>query len=216
MAHRTPSVATHHVRCARPVARSSPTPEARTLAMKPTTQACSLLTRSTILILSVSPLVGCATSNYDFAKNHVIHGNPRAQRLASDLSTEKENGKDDDLYDFEMVPLAYTHLNVFAESNEDGIPNGFVEADIESYLPFFGVVDATISRYGSDHQLYEHHEFDSYLWGMFRRHREKVVTTVGTRQQSGFRVLWLFGWDSSPTYTLPEAESPQRVATTLD
>ena len=71
----------------------------------------------------------------------------RASHLADDLALEKKASKDQDLYDVGMIPFARTRLSVFAESDEEGIPDGFVETDIHAYLPLFGFVDGTVSRY---------------------------------------------------------------------
>ena len=153
-----------------------------------------------VLLLAVAALSACATSNYDFDELSGVSGHARATHLGEALVQETERGRGGELYDMSMVPLARTHLNLFAEADEEGIPSGFVEADIDAYLPLFGFVDASVTRYDSDLELYEDHEFDSYLWGLFQSHRERVVTNLGLRETRTRRFLWLFSWRSSPSY----------------
>lgn len=140
---------------------------------------------------------GCATSNFNFDELSEASDSLRAERLGEALALEKEDGN---LYDVNVTPLLHTHLNVFARTDEEGIPAGFVEADIDAYFPFFGFVDATVNRYDNDHQLYEGHEWDSYLWGLFQTHREQIATKVGLREKKTRRFLWFFSWRSSPEY----------------
>lgn len=139
-------------------------------------------------------------SNYDFSALSKVRGESRVARLSEDLKLEKEGGRDRDLYNIDMIPLARTRLKVFSEADDEGIPDGFVEADIDAYLPLFGFVDGTVTRYDRDRRMYEHHEFTSYLWGLFQLHREQVDTMVGLREKKTGRLLWVFGWRSSPKY----------------
>ncbi len=143
---------------------------------------------------------GCATSNYDFDALTKESEHSRAGRLEEAMVLEKERGESGDLYDMKVAPLVHTHLNAFVRTEEEGIPKGFVEADIDAYLPLFGFVDATVNRYDNDHKMYESHEFDSYLWGLFQTHREQIATSVGLREKRTRRFLWLFSWGSSPKY----------------
>lgn len=152
------------------------------------------------LILITVACAGCVTSNYDFAALSEVGGHARGARLWQALVLEQEDGHHEELYDIDMIPLVRTHLNVFAESDDEGLPPGFVEADIDAWLPLFGIVDGTVDRYDSDRQRFEHHEFSSWLWGLFQTHREQVDTTVGLREQNVLRLLWLFDWESTPEY----------------
>ncbi len=119
-----------------------------------------------------------------------------------------EEGNQQDLYDIDVIPLARTHLHVFSEEDDESLPEGFVEADIDAYLPLFGIIDATVNRYDSDRRMYESHQFNSYLWGLFQTHREQVDTTVGLREKKTRRFLWFFVWRSSPKYF----DSPRQVS----
>lgn len=158
-----------------------------------------------VFLLFLATLGGCSTSNYAFDAVSETSGPLRAKRLIDDLSQEQKEGEDQELYDFEMFPLVYTHLKVFAESDDKGISEGFVEADIDSYLPLFGIVDAAVTRYDSERRVSEHHEFHSYLWGIFQSHRELVDTRIGMRETRVRRFLWLLPWSSSTEYTAPAA-----------
>lgn len=111
---------------------------------------------------------GCATSNYRFDELSHASGHVRAQHLGEALKLEQEDGKGEDLYDMKMAPLFHTHLNVFARADEEGIPSGFVEADIDAYLPLLGFIDSTVQRYDDNHEMYEGHEYKSYLWGLYQ------------------------------------------------
>lgn len=162
------------------------------------------VTRSIVaLALTGALCAGCAASNYDFHELSSIDGPARGARLSEDLLREQRDGTHDELYDIDVLPLARTHLSVFAESDDEGVPDGYVEADIDAYLPLFGIVDATVNRYDDERSLYEHHEFKSYLWGLFQTHREQVDTKHGLREKKMRRLLWLFGWRSSPKYVAP-------------
>ena len=160
-------------------------------------------TRALECILITASCAACATSNYDFEALSEVSDHSRAARLSEDLALEMDEGGDRELYDLDVIPLTRTHLKVFAESGGEGTPDGFVETEIAAYLPLFGFVDATVDRYDSDRKRYEHHEFNSYLWGMFLTHRDQVDTRVGTREQKTRRLLWIFDWTSSPAYGDP-------------
>lgn len=163
--------------------------------------------RTAELILVAATCAGCVASNYDFDALSEVRGHSRGARLSEDLVLEKEDGGHEDLFDLDMIPLARTHLNVFSEADDEGIPDGFVEADFDAYLPLFGFVDATVNRYDSDRRLYERHEFNSYLWGLFQTHREEVDTKVGLREKKMRRFLWVFSWRSSPRYSDSTSEA---------
>jgi hypothetical protein len=150
--------------------------------------------------LVAATCAGCATSNYDFDALSDASDDSRVERLSRDWDVENEGGKDDGLYDISVLPLAHTSLNVFAESDEEGIPEGFVEADIDAYLPLFGILDVCIKRYDNDRRMYEQQDYNSYLWGLFQTHRELIDTEVGLREKKRGRFLWFFGWSSSPKY----------------
>ncbi|MFT4646817.1 MAG: hypothetical protein ACI9X4_000020 [Glaciecola sp.] len=143
---------------------------------------------------------GCAASNYNFDELSEESGLSRAELLGEAFAQEAESGESGNLYEMKMIPLLHTHLNVFAQTDEEGIPKGFVEADFDAYFPFFGFIDATVNRYDTDHKLYEGHKFDSYLWGLFQTHREQITTPVGVREKRSRRLLWLFSWRTSPEY----------------
>ena len=177
-----------------------------TAARRPRFAGAIQASRMAELVLTAAICAGCAASNYDFEVLSELGGDSRGARLSEDLVLEGGDGNSRGLYDMDVIPLAHTHLNVFSEADEEGIPDGFVEADIDAYLPLFGFVDATIKRYDSDRQLYEHHEFNSYLWGLFQRHREQLDTKVGLREKEMRRFLWIFGWRSSPKYVASSSE----------
>jgi len=143
---------------------------------------------------------GCSANNFNFNELSELSAHSRTERLGEALALGQTGGETRDLYDMKMTPLLHTHLNVFARADEEGIPAGFVEADIDACLPFFGFVDATVNRYDHHHQMYEGHEFDSYFWGLFQKHRERIVTPTGMREKRTKRFLWLFSWGSSPEY----------------
>ncbi len=156
--------------------------------------------RIAVGFLLAATCAGCATSNYDFAALSEASDDYRGERLSRDWEVENEDGKDDGLYDVSVFPLVHTSLNVFTEPDEEGIPNGFVEADIDAYLPLFGILDVCIKRYDTDRKMYEQQEYNSYLWGLLQTHRELIDTEVGLREQKRGRFLWFFGWTSSPKY----------------
>ncbi len=166
--------------------------------------------RAAELILVTATCFGCATSNYDFDVLTDLKGHARGARLTDDLLHEQEGEKHEELYDVSVIPLARTQLNVFAESDDEGFPDGFVEADIDAYLPLFGFVDATINRYDSDRRMYERHDFNSYLWGLFQTHKEQIDTNAGLREKRMRRFLWIFDWRSSPKYVESTREVPPR------
>lgn len=153
-----------------------------------------------LLLLAVTS-GGCATRNYDFDAMSGVDGSARAIRLTKDLALEIAEGDHEELYDVKMIPLAHTHLNVFSESTDQGIEEGYVEADIDAYLPLFSIINAKITRYDGDRRLAEHHEFHSFLWGLYSSHLERVDTRLGMRETKERRFLWFFGWDSTPEYT---------------
>lgn len=157
-----------------------------------------LRTAGTLLLAATYS--GCATSNYDFDALADVSGQSRVARMSEDWLL-KNNGKEDKgLYDIHVIPLAHTRLSVFAEADDEGIPEGFVEADIDAYLPLFGFLDVMIRRYDSDRRMYEQQEYSSYCWGLFQTHRELIDTAVGMREEKRRRFLWFFGWKSSPKY----------------
>lgn len=150
--------------------------------------------------LLAATCAGCAASNYDFDAHSDASDHSRVARLSEDWVQEQDGGKDEGLYDVKVLPLAHTSLHVFTEADEEGIPEGFVEADIDAYLPLFGFLDVSIRRYDSDRKMYEQQEYNSYLWGLFQTHRELIGTEVGLREEKRLRFLWFFGWKSSPKY----------------
>ncbi|MDF1839766.1 MAG: hypothetical protein P1V35_18015 [Planctomycetota bacterium] len=143
---------------------------------------------------------GCATSNFNFDALSETSEYSRVERMGQALVEMEESGEGDSLHDVGMAPLFHTHLNVFSRAEEDGIPKGFVESDIDAYLPVFGVVDMEVHRYDENLEKYESHEYDSYLWGLFQNHREHIATPVGMRVKETRRLLWFFSWRSDPEY----------------
>ncbi len=146
-------------------------------------------------MLTVSfAMMGCATQNYDFAA--VPNGSSRISQLVDDLNkiTQEGEAADEELYDLSIVPLVHSRLHVFTESDEEEAPAGFVEADINSYLPLFGFMNGTVSQYNVDRDLLTRYHFDSSLWGAFRTESELIVTPSGTRKKTRHTFLWLFGW----------------------
>jgi len=139
-------------------------------------------------------MTGCATQNYDFAA--VPNGPSRITQLVDDLDRVTGGGEaaDEELYDISIVPLVHSRLHVFAEADEKDAPAGFVEADIDSYLPLFGFVNGTVSQYAENRDLITRHHFDSSLWGAFRKERELVVTRSGNREKTRHTFLWLLSW----------------------
>lgn len=144
--------------------------------------------------------VGCATSNYNFDALSDASELSRVERMGEALAEREANGQTEDLHEVSMTPLLHTHLNVFGRSDDDGIPKGFVEADVNAYLPLFGVVDMKVNRYDDDLNEYESHNYDSYLWGLFQTHKERITTPVGLREEKTRRFLWFFVWRSAPKY----------------
>ncbi len=159
--------------------------------------------RAACWLLVASTVPGCALSNYDFDAMTEVADTARVTQLYEGLAAEGESGE---LYDIGVIPLARTHLTVFAESDDEDAPEGFVETEIDAYLPFFGFVDASVTRYDRDCKRYEHQEWDSFFWGLFQSHREQFDTRAGLREERTLRFLWLFDWRSSPTYRAPGAE----------
>lgn len=153
-------------------------------------------------LLLAATCFGCATSNYDFDALSDESNDYRIARLSEDwtLKSEGANEEDKGLYEVRVLPLTHTSLKVFTESDEDGIPEGFVEADINACLPLFGFLDVSIKRFDSDFKMYEQQEYNSYFWGLFQLHRERIETEVGLREEKRRRFLWFFGWNSSPKY----------------
>ncbi|MEL6431638.1 MAG: hypothetical protein AAFP22_07980 [Planctomycetota bacterium] len=162
------------------------------------------LVRAAAITLLAANGAGCAFSNFDFAEISSLRGDARGARLAESLASEQEEKSDEEaLYDVAMVPLARTRISVYSESDDNRVPEGHVEFDATAYLPFFGFVDATMTRYDERDECYERHEYDSYLWGLFSVHREEIDTQVGVRKQTKRTFLWLFDWSSSPKYVEP-------------
>ncbi len=156
---------------------------------------------SALLLMLVTIFGSCAAQNYNFDGIAAISGSPRVDRLVHDLGHQQGEKHPQDLFDLSMIPLAHTHLQVFSESSDEGISGSFVEANVDAYLPLFGVIQAKVTRYDSFRNLSEHHEYNSYLWGLFQSHREKVDTRLGMRESKERRFLWFFGWRSTPKYT---------------
>ena len=172
----------------------------RTRTLWPKLARALRATRAFLFAMTGVAFASCAATNYDFAALADESAPSRVNRLSQDLVLEQEDGKHDELYDIAMIPLARTHLNVFTESDDKGIPDGFLEADVNAYLPLFSFVNAKIRRYDTDRRMYESHRYKSYLWGLFQVHREQIDTTVGLRKKKRLRFLWFFDWTSSPKY----------------
>ena len=145
--------------------------------------------------LAAALCAGCATNNFDFAR--VADDTGRGAQLKREL--DRLDG-DDGLLDATYIPLAHLDLHLYTESDADEYPGGHVEADVVSYLPLFGFVDAKLVRYDERDAPYESHEFDSYLWGLFNTHREELRTTEGLRRHARHRLLWFLRWSSGPEY----------------
>lgn len=146
-------------------------------------------------MLTLSLLMhGCASQNYDFGA--VVNEPSRIARLVDDLENIEGDGdaKSEELYDIRIVPLVHSRLHVFSEADDEDAPAGFIEADIESYFPLFGFVNGTASQYDIDSQLITRHNFDSSLWGAFRKERELIVTRSGHREKTRHTFLWLLSW----------------------
>jgi hypothetical protein len=145
-------------------------------------------------------LTGCAAHNYDF--DAVTTGPSRITRLVADRAdlTDAQGESEEELYDFSMLPLVYSHLHVFSEEDDPSSPVKFVEADIDTYLPLFGFVNGTVSQYDQNQSLLTKHEFDSSLWGAFRNHSERIVSHAGTREQTHHTFLWIFSWTGKETW----------------
>ncbi len=146
-------------------------------------------------------VTGCAASNYNFDVDPGASDFSRAQLLGQALVQKEADGAGDDLHRMSMAPLLHTQLQVFARANEPGIPKGFVETEIDSYLPLFGFIDLTVNRYDENYEMYESHEYDSYLWGLFQTHKEQIATPVGLREKKTRRLFWFVGWRASPEYS---------------
>jgi len=150
----------------------------------------------------------CAFSNYDFESLGAARGDARGEGLAAALEVEIAEGEHRELYDVHYVPLAHASLTVFTEEKDDELPEGFVEMALDSYLPFFGFVDASVRRYDADRRLYERSDHDSYLWGLFQTHRDQIATRNGLREQTKRTLLWFFDWTSSPRYIAEAGGTP--------
>ncbi len=162
------------------------------------------------LLLLATACAGCAASNYNFDALSEVTGLARGKILAEGLD-ERATDEERALYDLDVIPLTRTRLNVFGDSGDDGVPGGFVEADVAAYLPLFGIIDATVKRYDSELQLCEHHDFNSFLWGLLQAHREQVETTVGVRETNVLRFLWILPWTSQRYVdSMGELSSPAR------
>ena len=168
----------------------------------------SLLGRVLGVLLAGTVWTGCAASNYDFDALNELRATPRGSHLTRGLEREREEGEAQELFALDVVPLARTRLNVFAASKDEGIPAGYVEADVDAYLPLFGIVDATIQRYDEDSRWYERHDVRSYLWGLWQSHKEQIDTQNGVRERTKRRFLWFFGWSSRPRYVPPVGDVP--------
>ncbi|MEO0660959.1 MAG: hypothetical protein AAFZ87_05435 [Planctomycetota bacterium] len=179
-------------------------PAATSCARPRKARARAGLLRAAAITLLAANGAGCAFSNFDFAEISSFRGDARGAKLAEGLSAEEAEKQDEDtLYDVAMFPLARTRLHVYSESGDDGVDEGHTEMDMKAYLPLFGFVDATMTRYDERDECYERHEYDSYLWGLFSVHREEIDTQVGVRKQTKRTFLWLFDWSSSPKYVEP-------------
>lgn len=177
---------------------------------RPATPGAVRASRAALLVLLAATGVGCATSNHDFETLSRAGAERRAAQLSDVLDRKQALGEDKELYDVSVIPFARTRLNVFAASDDEDVPDGFVEADIDAYLPLFGFVDVTVRRYDTDRRMYESHEYDSYLWGLFQTYREQVDTEYGLRERQHRRLLWLFGWSSAPKYAGSTREDSSR------
>ncbi|MEO0480937.1 MAG: hypothetical protein AAF196_15805 [Planctomycetota bacterium] len=168
------------------------------------------LVSASALAVALSIFGSCAAHNFDFDEVDDSAGAARAGRLVEDLREDARRADDEaedaSLYDLYYFPLVHLDIHTFSATDESdaGLPDGFTETDIESYLPLFGFVDATIDRYDEEQKLYEHHEYGSYLWGLVQTHDEEVDTQRGLRTTSNLRILWLFDWESDPVYLSPE------------
>lgn len=146
-----------------------------------------------MLTLSLA-MNGCASHNYDFTS--ITIESSRITQLVDglDMAIGEEEERAEELYDISIVPLVHSRLHVFAQADGEDAPAEFIEADIDSYLPFFGFVNGTVSQYDIDKQLITRHNFDSSLWGAFRKERELVVTRSGNREKTRHTFLWLLSW----------------------
>lgn len=154
-------------------------------------------------------LSSCAASNFDFGAIRTLDDKDRGGRLSTGLTEARAEATHEDLYDLNVIPLVHSSLHHFAESDDDDYPGGFVETDVDATLPLFGFVDATVRRYDANMRPYERHDHDSYLWGLFRTHREQVATESGLREQREITLLWLFDWTSSPKYTAHDGDGAE-------
>ncbi|MGB0952980.1 MAG: hypothetical protein ACPG31_07130 [Planctomycetota bacterium] len=132
-----------------------------------------------MLLVLVATTGGCAMHNYDFDALSDLDGSTRGARFKQDLEGAMGEGDHEELFDIKVFPLAHTHLSVFTEERDHGIEEGYLEAKIDAYLPLFGIVDASFTRYDDDGQISEHHEHYSFLWGLFSSHLERVDTRLG-------------------------------------
>ncbi|MEM1026962.1 MAG: hypothetical protein AAGJ38_02665 [Planctomycetota bacterium] len=127
-----------------------------------------------------------------------------AVEVAADLDQLTAVHPDDEaLYDLKVVPLLHSELNVFAEAdppeasapeadNNTDTPAAYIEADLASCLPPFAFVNGEVREYNANHELVSEHRFESSLWGMFRTHRETLVTDAGPQHTTQHNYFWLF------------------------
>lgn len=154
-----------------------------------------------IAIAAVAAMLsGCVVDNYNFAKVRTEDLGARTERLARELVQQHDKDGDDSLYDVTYIPLAHLDLHTFSAEDDSNYPGGYVEADVESYLPLASFLDMKITRYDQDHKPYEEHEYKSYFWGLFAKHKERIATTRGLRKRSSYRLLWFIPWGGSAQY----------------
>ena len=151
---------------------------------------------------------GCA-SNYDFEARRGQDARLDGARILQDFERGQQAGEEG-LYDFVWAPLLHTHVRVVEKAEEEEAPEGYVVADIDAFLPFFGFVCLSVDRYDEEQEPLESHEFRSRFWGLCTRHTERVTTAHGIRERTERSLLWFIRWSTSPKYRDTDALATAR------
>lgn len=141
-------------------------------------------------------LSSCVTSNFDFTALDAGPSAARSSALLDGLQAE-----DDTLTDLTYVPLVHMDYQAFAIEKDESYPDGFLEVDLEAYLPLFALFDSSLTRYDDEGEVYEQHDHKAFLWGLYSSRREQIATEKGVRRCDTGRLLWFIRLGGSPSYT---------------
>lgn len=140
-------------------------------------------------------LSSCVTSNFDFTTLDAGPSAARSSALLDGLLAE-----DDTLTDLTYVPLVHMDYQAFAIEKDESYPDGFIEVDLEAYLPLFALFDSSLTRYDDEGEVYEQHDHKAFLWGLYSSRREQIATEKGVRTRTTGRLLWFIRLGGSPVY----------------